>query len=204
MAVVLSKLVAVIFPLVCPGCGQPAEPVCDACAAGLRSAPLAGPPAGIDAWFAPLAYEGVARELVARAKYRGAHAVDMWLADRMVEGLSPPLPTAVTSVPTTRARRRARGFDHAALLAEQVARRIHRPRLRLLHRDAGPPQTGLAAAARRQGPVIHARGSAPSDVLVVDDVATTGTSLTAAAQALRAAGATRVLAVTAARTAPPA
>lgn len=192
-----------VFPLACPGCGQPADPVCDACASRLVPASPASAPAGIDAWWAPFSYEGVARELVARVKYRGAHAVTAWLADAMVTLLAPPLPPVVTWVPTTPHRRRERGFDHAELLARHVARRLERPARRLLTRGAGPAQTGLPAAARRRGPSVGARTVPPAAVLLVDDVTTTGASLAAAAAALRDAGASRVVALTAARTPPP-
>ena len=129
--------------------------------------------------------------------------MNAWLAELMVAGLPPPLPSVVTSAPTTRDRRQERGFDHAALLAGHVARRLHRPQRRLLVRDPGAPQTGLAAHARKQGPVIRTCERSPTTVLVVDDVATTGTTLAASAAALRAAGAEHVVAITAARTAPP-
>jgi predicted amidophosphoribosyltransferase len=177
--------------------------VCDECAARLVAAAPAAAPVGIDAWHAPFSYEGAARELVARVKYRGAHAVTTWLAEAMVTVLAPPVPSVVAWVPTTAERRRERGFDQAELLACQVARRISRPTRRLLARGAGPAQTGLPAAARRHGPIISVRAASPLTVLLIDDVATTGASLTAAAMALRDAGACRVVALTAARTPPP-
>jgi predicted amidophosphoribosyltransferase len=110
---------------------------------------------------------------------------------------------AVTWAPTTPARRRARGFDPAELLARGVARRLGIRCAGLLDRLPGPPQTGLPAAARHRGPTFVARRRAPAGVLVVDDIATTGATLSAAASALRGAGAREVLAVTAARTPPP-
>src|SRR5262249_12560631 len=119
-----ADLLGAVFPAACPGCGRPAEPVCARCAATLRAPPAAPPPSAIDAWVAPFAYEGVARELVARAKYRGRHAALSWLADAIVDALGPsPVPVdVVTWVPTDRGRRRARGFDHAGRLAPAVAR----------------------------------------------------------------------------------
>jgi predicted amidophosphoribosyltransferase len=151
----------------------------------------------------------VAREVVARVKYRGARATVPWLADAMVEVLDPSLAIdVVTWAPTSRDRRRARGFDQAELLARAVARRLTDGFdvrcLGLLDRGASPPQTGLTGADRRRGPSHVARRAAPRSVLVVDDVATTGATLVAAAFALRAAGARVVLACTAARTPPPA
>jgi len=194
-----------VLPLTCPGCGRRGAPLCPGCRAELRRAWPAPPPCGIDAWAAPFAYTGVARELVARLKYRNVRAVVPWLASAMVETapMSDLDVDVVTWAPTTVPRRRARGFDPAELLARALARRIGVRCDRLLTRQLGPPQTGLAAAARRVGPRFAPRRRAPPRVLLVDDVATTGATLAAAAAALRAAGARRVVAVTAARTPPP-
>ena len=97
--------------------------------------------------------------------------------------------------------RRARGFDPAELLARARRRVVSAARrAALLTRAPGPPQTGLPAAARRVGPRFTSSRAAPRSVLLVDDIATTGATLTAAASALRAGGAARVVALTAART----
>jgi len=199
----LAEIVAAVFPLACPGCGCPANPICDPCAARLVAPPPAAPPAGVDVWVAPFAYTGALRTLVTGVKYRRAHAATAWLAERMSRSVAPPLPAVVTWAPTTSERRRERGFDHAELLARRVARRLHRPTVRALARADGTPQTGRPASERRRGPRFTARGRQPSTVLLVDDVATTGATLAAAAEALRGAGAERIVALTAARTPPP-
>ena len=108
----------------------------------------------------------------------------------------------VTWVPTSSQRRRHRGFDHAELLARAVARAVRRPCQSLLRRRPGPPQTGRSLAERRCGPSFEARCPSPARVLIVDDVVTSGATVTAAASALRAAGALEVRAVVAARTPP--
>jgi ComF family protein len=203
-----AGLLAAVFPLVCPGCGRRGDPLCARCAVDLRPAPVSAPPPGVDAWWAAFAYEGVAREIVARVKYRGARAALPWLADAMVAALPPDRGDVITWAPTSHDRRRGRGFDPAELLARAVARRLGARCVGLLDRLPGPPQTGLTGADRRLGPRLVVRTRVPPSIvarpiLLVDDVATTGATLASAATTLRAAGARHVVALTAARTPPP-
>lgn len=140
------------------------------------------------------------RELVARLKYRANRAALGAVAAAMAALVDPQHVDVVTWVPTSPARRRSRGFDHAELLARAVARAIGRPCRPMLRRRPGPPQTGKSLAERRRGPSFEARGRPLPRVLVVDDVVTSGATLTAAAAALRAAGIQEVSALVAART----
>ena len=160
------------------------------------------PPPGLDGCGALLAYEGVGREVVARLKYRNARATVPWLAEGMAALAAGRVTDVVTWVPTTGARRRARGFDQGEILARAVARRLVLPCRPLLRRLSGPPQTGASRAARLTGPrLVLRRGASVAGrrVLLVDDVVTTGGTLVAAARVLRAAGAAQVTAVAAAR-----
>lgn len=203
----VDDLLAVLLPGRCPGCGQRAEPVCAPCAAAMRAAPFAPPLPGIAWSTAAFAYEGVARELVARVKYRNERIAVRWLGARLVErcAVAPFSIDTVTWVPASASRRAARGVDHGALLAGVVAAGIGLRADRCLSRDDGPPQTGRAAAERRAGPTLYGAGSiAGHNVLVVDDVVTTGATLVAAARVLHSLGAREVLAATVARTPRPA
>jgi predicted amidophosphoribosyltransferase len=189
----------VLLASTCAVCGRRGGSPCPACLEALRPAPALPPPSGVDACWALLAYEGAGRELVARLKYRNHRAALGGLARAAASLVAAPV-DVVTWPPTGRDRRRARGYDQAELLARAVARHLGVRARRSLTRAPGPPQTGRGLAGRRRGPAFSASRPLGGRVLVVDDVVTSGATVSAAARALRGAGAARVVVLALART----
>jgi ComF family protein len=194
----------------CAGCARslPWMPrrTCHRC--GLPSHRQACPAAGAAfrrAW-APLAYEGVARDLVAALKFRGALPVAGLMAAHMAANLPAELRAgadALVPVPPQPARARRRGFDSAGVLASELAARLALPdHACLRRRDRGQRQVGASRRQRRHAGriAIELRAAPPRRALLVDDVQTTGATLDACASVLVAGGCRDVTAITYART----
>jgi len=195
----------------CPRCGAPypggrrgAEP----CAACRRRAP--GYRRCLAPWcFAP-PLDAVFHHLKFRRRgdlgERVARPLAAWLRQRRV--VETERLDLVVAVPLHPLRRLRRGYDQAVRLARPLARHLDLPTATALRRvRSTPPQTTLHREARRanlEGAFAVRRSwrrrLAGRRVLLVDDVATTGASLDAAARALRRGGASVVVAVAAART----
>lgn len=124
-------------------------------------------------------------------------------ADVVAQQLLRPDVEALTFVPPDRSRRLERGHHPAERLARELGRRWELPVVAALRRSGtAPRQRGLDVASRRRNVrgAFTAVAAAPRRVCVVDDVYTSGATVSAAASALRAAGARRVDVVTFART----
>jgi ComF family protein len=155
------------------------------------------------------AYEGPLEQALHRFKYEGwralAPALTGLVADRLPRPAETTGPAWLLAVPLHRRRLRERGYNQSELLARELRRRWDLPGApgRLVRLRDTPPQVGLDRPGRRQN-VAGAFGwagpnLAGTPIVLVDDVATTGSTLEACARAMRAAGAGRIVAVTVAR-----
>lgn len=203
---VLHSVAVGLVPALCAACGRSCRSktvVCNRCGRRLAAAdPIrgAGPP-GLDRAWSSAPHEGVARDLVSALKFRRLLPVAELMADR-IHWLAPAtlLSGAIVPVPTARLRSMARGFDPAEEIAKALAARTELPISACLIRTGGGRQLGKRRAERiGHPPLIHARGEAPRSALLIDDVLTTGATLSSCARALRSAGTMRVVGLTFAR-----
>jgi len=163
-------------------------------------------------------YTGDLRAVILQLKFRHRERLGKRLGELLGStwsSLAETLPAAapvLVPVPLHHSRKRERGFNQAELLARglrRVAGAAGTPRLRIetrcLYRTrATPPQTGLSLQQRKENVRDVFAVARPDRIrgrvaILVDDVMTTGATLSACAAALKKAGALQVLGLTLAR-----
>lgn len=224
----LDALWAALFPARCiGGCGRRGVALCDGCRAALpyldetACARCALPGRGdrpcrgcrhlapsLVAVRAVCAYEGAAQAAVRALKFRSGQYLGPVLAELLVEAATrrPLAADLVIPVPLAPGRARERGYNQARLLAGGVPEAVGGALAPdLLAREDRPAQRTLSAAERRANLVgafwcPDPAAVAGRRILLLDDVLTTGATLSACAGALAAAGAARVSGLVFART----
>ena len=225
----MSGLLDILFPPSCVGCGRVlpidaafceacdalvervADPRCLRCAepgdfADATCPRCAARPPPFAAAFAPFAHEGPIARAIHRYKYEDhpelAAPLASLLAAEAAEFFA-SAPGELCALPLHRSRLRTRKYDQAELLTGELARRTGRVRLELLSRSrATERQVGLTEAARDanvRGAFSASPACAGRELVLIDDVFTTGATARAAAQVLLEAGARSVRVLTLAR-----
>ncbi len=181
---------------VCARCGAPAVRPVEDCAT------CRGRRLGFASAVAAVRYEDAGRALVHSLKDGGMRGLATPAAGLMALVIARPEADLITWVPPDPIRQALRGYHPPRLLAEDLAERWQLPARPVLR---GPlwrrPQRGLTRDRRRANvrSAFAAVGPVAGRIALVDDVHTTGATLSAAARALRRAGAEAVVAVTLAR-----
>lgn len=217
---IIEFFIALIAPHVCTGCAKEGAVLCEQCRARLDAAPSSCYRCGVVTgkhsvcslcrghtplkyvWVAAK-YKGWARQTLHRLKYERASAAADDIAAQLAQ-VVPAGPWVVTHAPTTPQRVRQRGYDQAELIARALARRLECPALTTLERRTDKHQVGQSGTVRRTQmadafAVVRHGVVQNTNVLIIDDVLTTGSTLEAAAHVLKAAGARSVQAAVFAR-----
>ena len=148
-------------------------------------------------------YEGVIREAINQFKFYGLRRLSKPLGNLLL-GFDFPAADGVVPVPLTIARLRERGFNQSLLIARIIAKEIMAPLLMdiLVKEKETPPQIGLNARERLLNlrNAFAVKGSVKGmRLLLVDDVMTTGATVTECSKQLIKSGAEEVVVMTLAR-----
>ena len=207
-------VLGLVLPVACVGCGAADRALCVACRTALDHEPrrvrlVAG--VRLDAGFE---YGGLVRTVLLELKLRGRVDLARPLGARfgaLVRSALAEAPpgTLLLRVPPSPQGARRRGFDPVVLLLARggvrrprALRRVRRPRAGARCKDPGPgpapaPVSRVGHGQKERSAVervaatvgtLRAVGVADRDVVVVDDVVTTGVTMAEAVRAVRAAG----------------
>ena len=208
----LDRILNLLYPPKCPFCRRLLDEcrlMCPNCERSLPRIP-AGEQcrrlASTEGCWTPVYYEGAVRDSFHRYKFGGLPGYGRAYAALMTDcarenGLDADL---VTWVPLSRKRLRKRGYDQARLMAEEVADGLGLPCVCLLRKTRhNASQSGTASPQERfrnvQNVYEPLPGTGGRRILLIDDIVTTGATLTAAAETLLAGGALSVTGLTFAR-----
>ena len=207
----LEALLNLLFPPKCPFCGKIQETtgICPNCEKDLPWIPgaeaLREGPGGLRCAGA-VWYEKAVRDALLRLKFQGAAEIAEPLGELVARCAAEQFGgefDTVTWVPVSRKRLRRRGYDQAELLARSACRLWETEPVRLLEKTVdNPAQSGIRDAAARRANVLGVYEDVGDvtgkRVLLIDDICTSGATLTECVRVLENAGAERVVCVAAA------
>ena len=210
----VQGLLELLFPRKCVFCGRLLDrEETDLCRGCRRDVPVFSPGRRsipfVSAWTAAYCYEGLVRDSLLRFKFGGresyAAAYGRALAARIQEELEGEF-DLLTYVPVSARRRFHRGYDQVRLLAGAVGRELGQKPVRTLRkRRHNSAQSSLSGREQRRANVLGAYTAVDAElvegkrVLLIDDVITTGATISECARILRTVGAREVVCATLAR-----
>lgn len=208
---VLEFFLDLIFPPACVTCGSVGAYICPKCFTTLTfyQGPLeiALPHSSVDALYSCTKYEGTSRNLIHTFKYRSCFALSTFISSIMRRAIPEPQVDFLVPVPLHKTRQRERGFNQSELIAKKLGERWEIPMCKALKKvRKTSSQAELDKFARIENLsdafVIEQDFPKNSSVALIDDVTTTGATLSECAKILKANGAQKVIGITFAHTPP--
>jgi ComF family protein len=193
-------LFRLLYPPYCVGCQKLGSHICQNCLKQLEPLmlqpdfPFTEPAIY---WHAIYTYQRPLDSLIKSMKYNEVTAIASTLAQLAYLAFPPWSPQICTAVPMHPAKQRQRGFNQAELIAQQLAKLLQIPYQPLLKKTINTrPQASLSQTARlnhyRPDTFRLLQPITQPDILLIDDVITTGATMQTCAQTLLKAGAQRV------------
>ena len=192
-----QHLIALLYPDIpsCIYCGRESDdPVCPQCQKAILPFALTGP----QEVYACYRYDGLVKELIQRYKFGGQKWLSSYIGQCMAQRISEGNFDLVTFTPLHKKRLRQRGFHQSQQLALCIAGHLNLPCIPTLQKVRHTaPQSKLSAQQRKQNlfgafAIIPEANFAGKRILLIDDVCTTGTTLSECTRVLLSAGATHV------------
>jgi len=215
----IDKAASLIAPHVCLSCGDEGSILCDQCIA-LYFEPIHSHCAGCKqlssdfrvcsscrTWlhitniYVATSYDGIGEQLIRAMKFSQKRQAVKPTAQMMFQVFSEVESEALLCpIPTAPARIRERGFDHTELLGRELGAHLEAGVIHALRRHSNVRQLGSSRQARikqaeSEFEIKDVRLVAGKHIVLVDDVMTTGATLSAAAKVLKDAGAKSVSAI---------
>jgi ComF family protein len=196
-----SKKMSRILPPICQRCGKPES-------SGANCSECWGIKSSLDSIRSVFIFDGIIRQAVHELKYRNVQTISGCLAGFMSSyfqeyGLRGDV---LVPVPLHEKRLRERGYNQSHLLAEALSGLISlevNPALLKRVRNTGPQARSASVQERKANMedtfICESDGAADRNIVIIDDVCTSGATLESCATALKSAGAGHVLGFTLAR-----
>jgi ComF family protein len=210
----IEALMQKVAPHPCFGCGKIGTPLCHNCKNNITSEPFVGcflcgkvSPEGLcaqhdvpicKAWIVS-ERRTVLRRVINAYKFENVKAASRTLTD-LLDATLPLLPSniVIVPVPTVSSHIRQRGYDHTDILAQLLSQAREMPVIHLLQRSSAKTQHQLNKRERQQeaNSAFYVNSRVTLDIhtplLVLDDIITTGSTVTSAAKVLANAGYTTI------------